>query len=306
MPVLDSLVLCEDDVYKVLLNLDPSKAPAPDGLPTMVLMTCARELTPSLCALFNLSLAEGKLPTEWKDALVVPVHKKGKKEDVTNYRPITLLCVVSKVLERCIFKHFKDFLCPLFDNAQHGFLQGRSTVTQLLAFYHEIGQSLDKGLQSVILYLDLAKAFGSVSHQRLLLKLSQYGVSGKLLQWFESYLGQCGQQCWVHGFVSSRSPVLSGVPQGSILGPLLFLVYVNDLPPVIQNRIALFADDSKCSSVIERLQDCESLQKDLDSLHGWSDNWHLKFNTSKCAVLTVKRLNFLIQVSRWPLHLTHR
>ena len=88
MPVLDSLVLCEDDVYKVLLNLDPSKAPAPDGLPTMVLMTCARELTPSLCALFNLSLAEGKLPTEWKDALVVPVHKKGKKEDVTNYRPI--------------------------------------------------------------------------------------------------------------------------------------------------------------------------------------------------------------------------
>ena len=99
MPVLDSLVLCGDDVYKVLLNLDPSKAPGPDGLPTMVLRTCARELTPSLCALFNLSLAEGKLPTEWKDALVVPVHKKGKKEDVTNYRPIPLLCVVYKVLK---------------------------------------------------------------------------------------------------------------------------------------------------------------------------------------------------------------
>ena len=159
----------------------------------------------------------------------------------------------------------------MFDNAQHGFLQGRSTVTQLLAFYHEIGQSLDKGLQSDIVYLDLAKAFDSVSHQRLLLKLSG---SGKLLQWFESYLGGHGpQQCLVHGFTSSRSPVPSGVPQGSILGPLLFLVYVNDLPPVIQNRIALFADDSKCSSAIESLQDCESLQKDLDSLHGWSDNW---------------------------------
>ena len=287
MLVLDSLVLCEDEVYKVLLNLDPSKAPGPDGLPTIVLKTCARELTPSLCALFNLSLAEGKLPTEWKHAFVVPVHKKGKKEDVTNYRPISLLCIASKVLEGCIFKHFKDFPCPLFDNAQHGFLQGRSTVTQLLAFYHEIGQSLDKGLQSDIVYLDLAKAFDSVSHQRLLLKHSHYGVSGKLLQWFESYLGGCGQQCLVHGFTSSRSPVPSGVLQGSILGPLLFLVYVNDLLLVIQNRIALFADDSKCSSVIESLQDCESLQKDLESLHGWSDNWHLKFNTSKCEVLTV-------------------
>ena len=133
-----------------------------------------------------LSLAEGKLSTAWKGALVVHVHKKGEKKDVTNYRPISLLCVVSKVLERCIFKHFKEFLCPLFDNAQHGSLQGRSTVTQSLAFYHEIGQSLDKGLQSDIVYLDLAKGVDSVSHQRLLLKLSRYGVSEKLLQWFES------------------------------------------------------------------------------------------------------------------------
>ena len=213
MPVLDSLVLCEDEVYKVLLNLDPSKALGPDGRPTIVLKTCGRELTPSLCALFNSSLAEGKLPTEWKDALVVLVHKKGTKEDVTNHRPISLLCVVSKVFERCIFKHFKDFLCPLFDNAQHGFLQGRSTVTQLLAFYHEIGQSLDKGLQSDIVYLDLAKAFDSVSHQRLLLKLSRYGVSGKLLQWFESYLGGRGQQCLVHGFTST---VVLQFPQESL------------------------------------------------------------------------------------------
>ena len=135
--------------------------------------------------------------------------RKEKKEDVTNYKPISLLCVVSKVLEQCIFKHFKDFLRPLFVNTQHGFLQGRSTVTQLLAFYHEIGQSLDKGLQSDIVYLDLAKAFDSVSHQRLLLTLSLYRVSGKLLQWFESYLGGRGQLCLVHGFTSSHSPVSS-------------------------------------------------------------------------------------------------
>ena len=123
--------MCEDEVYNVLFNLNPSKAPGPGGLPIIVLKSCARELTPSLCDLFNSSLAEDKLATEWKDALVVLVHKKGKKEDVTNYRPISLLCVVSKVLERCIFKHFEEFLCPLFHNTQHGFFQGRSTVTQI-------------------------------------------------------------------------------------------------------------------------------------------------------------------------------
>ena len=151
------------EVYKVLLNLNPSKAPGPGGLPAIVLRSCARELTPSLCGLFNSSLAKGKLPTEWKDALVVLVHKKGKKEDVTNYRSISLLCVVSKVLERCIFKHFEEFLCPLFHNTQHGFLQGRSTVTQLLAFYHEICQSLDNGLHSKGLCIWISRRLSTVS-----------------------------------------------------------------------------------------------------------------------------------------------
>ena len=251
-----------------------------------MLKSCARELTPSLCGLFNSSLAEGKLPTEWKDALVVLVHKKGKKEDVTNYRPISLLCVVSKVLERCIFKHFEESLCPLFANARHGFLQGRSTVTQLLAFYHEIGQSLGKSLQSDIVYLDLAKAFDSVSHQRLLLKLSRYGVSGKLLQWFESYLGERGQQCLVHGFTQ----VALQFHQESLRAVSSVLL------PVIQNRITLFADDSKCSNVIESLQDYESFQKEVDSLHGWTDNWHLKFNISKCQVRTVTRMRHLFSL----------
>ena len=151
------------EVYKVLLNLNPSKAPGPGGLPAIVLKSCARELTPSFCEFFNSSLAEDKLPTEWKDALVVLVHKKGKKEDVTNYRSIALLCVVSKVLERCIFKHFEESLCPLFHNTQHGFLQGRSTVTQLLAFYHGIGQSLDNGLHSKGLCIWISQRLSTVS-----------------------------------------------------------------------------------------------------------------------------------------------
>ena len=174
----------------------------------------------------------------------------------------------------------------MFHNAQHGFLQGRSTVTQLPAFYHETGQSLDRGLHSEIVYLDLAKAFDSVFHQRLLLKLSRYGVSGKLLQWFESYLGGRGQQCLVHGFTR----VVLQFHQESLRAVSSVLL------PVIQNRIALFVDDSKCSSVIESQQDYESLQKDLDSLHGWTDNWHLKFNTSKCEVRTVTRKRHLFSL----------
>lgn len=181
-------------------------------------------MTPSLCALFNLSLTEGKLLTEWKDGLVVPVHKKGEKEDV-----------VSKVFERYLFKHFKVFLCPLFDNAQHGFLQGRSTVTQLLPFDHSISWSLNRSPQSDIAYLHLAKAFDSVSRQKLLLKLSRHGVSRKLLRWFESYLCGRGQPWLADGFNLSLSRVPSEVPHGSIFGPVLVLVYVNDLPPVIQN-----------------------------------------------------------------------
>ena len=136
------------------------------------------------------------------------------------------------------------------------------------------------------MYLDLAKAFDSVFHQRLLLKLSRYGVSGKLLQWFESYLGGRGQQCLVHGFTRVVLPF----HQESLRAVSSVLL------PVIQNRIALFVDDSKCSSVIESQQDYESLQKDLDSLHGWTDNWHLKFNTSKCEVRTVTRKRHLFSL----------
>ena len=136
------------------------------------------------------------------------------------------------------------------------------------------------------MYLDLAKAFDSVSHQRLLLKLSRYGVSGKLLQWFESYLGGRGQQCLVHGFTQ----VVLQFHQESLRAVSSVLL------PVIQNCIALFADDSKCSSVIESLHDYESLQKDLDSLHGWTDNWHQKFNTSKCEVRTVTRKRHLFSL----------
>lgn len=288
-PKFNLLQLSEEEVYQVLSKLDSHKAPGVDGLPTFILKECSTELSPSLCCLFNLSLSSGRLPQEWKNSLVVPVYKKGKKEDVENYRPISLLCVTSKVLERCIFNHLIDHFGSIFVDCQHGFLKGRSTVTQLLSFLHEIGQSLDKGLQSDIVYLDFAKAFDSVCHKRLVFKLRLFGIGGELLNWFENYLQNRYQSCVVQGSTSSKLPVNSGVPQGSILGPLMFLVYINDLPAVVDSSIAMFADDSKCSRVIKNLDDCHVLQEDLDCLQGWADSWRLCFNTAKCEVLSVSR-----------------
>ena len=144
--LLECFWIPEEDVSSLLASLDPSKSPGPDSVPTLVLKECASELAPSVCKLFNLSIETGIVPSEWKIALVFPVHKKGKNEEVTKYRPISLLCVISKVLERCIYDRLKDHLCALFHHAQHGFLKGRSTVTQLLTFYHEIDQALDKDL----------------------------------------------------------------------------------------------------------------------------------------------------------------
>ena len=179
--LLDNVYLTEKMIFEVLTKLDPHKAPGSDGLRTYVLKECALELAPSICHLFNLSLVTGERPVEWKNSLVVPVHKKGKR-DVSNYCPISLLCVISKVLQRCIFNCVNNHLCALFDDSQHGFLKGRSTVTQLLTFYHEIGQNLDNAMQSDNIFFD------SVSHQRLLFKLAQYGICGPLLKWFDSYL----------------------------------------------------------------------------------------------------------------------
>ena len=145
------------------------------------------------------------------------------KDNVENYRPISLLCITSKVLERCVFQHTIEHFAQYFSNCQHGFRQERSTVTQLLEFLHKIGYALDRGQQSDIIYLDFAKAFDSVSHSRLVLKLHHYGIRGSLLQWFTDYLSNRKQCTALQGVTSAPLSVISGVPQGSTLGPLLLL-----------------------------------------------------------------------------------
>ena len=288
---LSEITLDVEEVVNSLLNLNVSKASGPDGIPARLLKECSHQIAPILCTLFNHSLRSGHIPSEWKSADVTPVHKKNSKEPAANYRPISLLPIISKTLERCIYWRFYDHVVNLISPSQHGFLRNRSCVTQLLSAFHSIGQDLDKNTQTDVLYLDFAKAFDSVDHNILLDKLRWYGVTGSVLDWFADYLNGRTQRVVVDGVASAWSSVTSGVPQGSILGPVLFVIFINDLPDIIHTGIedSLFADDTKIHRHIISTRDCESLQHSLVKLDLWSMENNLFFNASKCKVLTITR-----------------
>ena len=289
-PNLSNVTFSPQDVTSVLLGLDTAKASGPDNVSSHVLKQCAHQLAPSLSCLFNLCLASSCFPSQWKQAHVVPVHKKGKRDDVENYRPVSLLSIISKVIERCVFNHVYEHVNSLISPLQHGFVRGKSCTSQLLDVYHQIGQTLDNTCQTDIFFLDFSKAFDSVSHVLLIHKLQSFGINGNLLNWLNSYLSDRQQRVVIEGSKSAWLPVKSGVPQGSILGPLLFLLYINDMPGVVSSSsVALFADDAKCFRSIKNIDDCLKLQRDLDKLFHWSVKWKLNFNVKKCKVLSVTR-----------------
>ena len=287
---IDDITLSEEEIVAVIKNLDTNKAQGPDNIPARLLKETATEIAPSLCALFNKSLRVGVLPSDWKIANVVPVHKHGEKTYVENYRPISLLCLISKVLERCIFNNIKYRIYEQLNPCQHGFMPGKSCVTQFIEVLDQLGRELDRGKQIDVLYLDMSKAFDKVSHAELIHRLREFGFGGHILQWFGSYLTNRYQQTTVLGATSRPVPVTSGVPQGSILGPLLFLLYENHLPDVVTNsKIATCADDTKIFKTIESSSDASALQDDLTKFEKVSTNINLGLNPSKCKVLRVTR-----------------
>lgn len=280
-----------EEVREHLNGLDISNASGPDGIPARLLKQCSEQIAPSLCAIFNNSLKSGKIPSEWKSADITPIHKKDSKEPADNYRPISLIPIVSKIQERCVFNHLYEHVIHLITLLQHGFLRNRSCVTQLLSVLHTIGQYLDKNVQTDVIYLDLAKAFDTVDHCILLSKLRAYGVSGQLLAWFSDYLNERVQRVVVDGAVSQWAPVTSGVPHGSLLGPLLFTIFINDLPDATAGgaMAALYADDTKAYRSIKGVEDCISLQNTLTNMNAWAMRNNIRFKSSKCKVLSVTR-----------------
>ena len=210
--LLDDVILTPDDVTNVLKTLDNNKAHGPDGIPARLLTETASQISPSLCELFNKLLRTGMVPFDWKLANVVPVYKKGDQEFVENYRPISPLSLISKVLERCVFNNIKDHIYSQLNPCQHGFVPGKNCVSQLIDVFDKIGSQLDRGKQIDVIYLDMSKAFDKVSHKRLLLCLREYGFGGNILNWFQSYLQDRRQQTTILGASSSPSQVTSGVP----------------------------------------------------------------------------------------------
>ena len=282
--------LTASEVQAVLKSLDVSKATGSDEIPARLLRETAEVITPSLCHLFNKSLSTGSIPREWKLANIVPVYKKGEREYTENYRPISLLPITSKVLDRCVLNNVKDWLYGLVNECQHGFLIGKSCVTNLIEALDYIGSVLDKGGQIDTIYLDMSKAFDKVDHGLLITKLRGMGISGSFLQWLTNYLTDRQQRVTVLGETSDTIPVTSGVPQGSLLGPVLFFLFVNDLPEtVISSKTSMHADDTKVFKAIKVPEDALALQADLTSVSRWSTGSGLQFNGEKCHVQSITR-----------------
>ncbi len=288
---ISDISLTEEEVCAVLKALDEVKATGPDKIPALLLKNCAVNISSSLCQLFNKSLSCGILPSEWKLANISPIPKQSPIYDVSNHRPISLLSLVSKVFERCIYNRLIEHVHGQIYELQYGFRRGKSTTSQLLHVLHQILNALEQRNQVDIVYLDFAKAFDKVNHDLLLVKLQNFGIRGNLLRWFKNFLSGRFQRVTALGVTSEQLPVLSGVPQGSILGPLLFIIYVNDLPKSVSpdTTTAMFADDTKCHRPIKNSEDNKTLQSDLDNITNWCHVWKMDLNQTKCGVLHLTR-----------------
>ena len=290
-------------ILKLFSNLQPYKAAGPGEIRPIVLRELRTEIAPIIQLIFEKSLATGKLPSDWTRANISPIFKKGKKGDPSNYRPISLTCILCKVMEHIIASNLTAHLNRhnILYHLQHGFRQKRSCEMQLLQFIEDLGKQLIKGYQIDLVRLDFSKAFDKVNHLKLLFKLSQHRVKGNTLNWIRSFLLGRTQAVVLEGERSAEAPVTSGVPQGSVLGPLLFLLYINDLPQNIQSQVRLFPDDTAVYLTVTSSEDANALQADLDTLQEWESTWDMEFNPSKCQVLHITRSRQPLQ-SQYTLH----
>jgi hypothetical protein len=295
-PDIKELNITTDGILKLLKDIKINKASGPDAIPNILLKELATELAPIIQSLFTQSLKTGELPPDWRNANVSPLFKKGDRHLPVNYRPVSLTCVVCKVFEHIICKHILDHtdLHNILTNLQHGFRKGRSCETQLVLTMQDLFEANDRKREIDIAVLDFSKAFDTVPHQLLVNKLHHYGIRGNLLNWIDEFLSNREQCVVVEGVSSEKVHVDSGVPQGTVLGPLMFLLFINDLPQQVSSQVRLFADDCLLYRTIDTQEDQVKLQSDLIALERWAKKWGMKFNAKKCNILQISRSQPLI------------
>ena len=299
VPVLDketqeelaTLVVTRAKIRQKIRALKEDSAAGPDGIQPKLLKASENELLEPLELLFKKSIQSGKIPADWKTAVVIPIFKKGAKGEAGNYRPVSLTSVPCKLLEGLIKEAMMDHLLrnQLIRDSQHGFMTGRSCTTNLVEYLDVATRLVDQGKAADIVYLDFAKAFDKVPRERLLAKLEAKGITGAILQWIRNWLSDRTQRVKVKEALSESSEVESGVPQGTVLGPVLFIVFIDDIDEAasLLDFMNKFADDTKGLKSIENVEDCEKMQQTLDKLCSWANKWGMKFNVKKCKIMHI-------------------
>ena len=285
------IVFSPNGVLKQLASLNPSKSAGPDGISPRFLRDLSAEISSMLTFIFQQGYDTGTLPNHWLTAMVVPVHKKSSKENPANYRPISLTCLCCKAMEHTVVSKLNKHLSDnnILSHLQHGFRANLSCETQLVLTFHDWANTLNQHGQVDALLLDFSKAFHKVSHIKLQHKLAHSGINGKTLAWITAFLHNRTQFVVVNGTHSATTPVTTVFPQGSVLGPTLFLLFINNITQVTNSQLRLFADDAVLYKAINSLHDHQVLQEDLLNLTKWAPDWQMDFNVTKCHLLCIRK-----------------
>jgi len=297
IPTLNNVTATPEDFTTAIKELKSTSATGPDGVPAILLLKCAEPISIPMSIFWGKSMEESLIPPDsLKFSMITPIHKGKTKSDPANYRPVALTSHLIKIYEKVLRNKIVEHIESVngFNKNQHGFRKGRSCLTQLLAHHDNIINLLEEGGNVDVVYLDFAKAFDKVDHNIVLKKVQNLGIQGKLLQWIKEFLTNRTQSVMVNGRLSSKRPVISGVPQGSVIGPLLFLILISDIDEkALYSIIASFADDTRATKGILTEDDSVDLQTDLFQIYQWSINNNMEFNTVKFELLRYGKHNEL-------------
>lgn len=294
--IIQDIIVTTEEISKLIKCIDITKGPGCDHIPPLFFVKCSQSLSVPITLIFNRCFQEGYFPNTWKKAHIVPIHKKGQQTEIENYRPISILNVLSKLCEKVVHSRIYPIVAKSIPTEQHGFMKARSTTTNLGVFIDHVSNAMDGGSQVDVIYTDFEKAFDRVDHIILLRKLCELGICGNLLRWMESYLRNRSQAVVVGGCRSDFIYIPSGVPQGSILGPLLYAIYLYDVGKCLYHaRFLMYADDTKVYMRVTNEADCMNLQSDLDRLVKYYADNRITVNLSKCSIVSFTRKKNPIQ-----------